>query len=58
MHSAMEESSHYQRETTKRKWWGEKTTVKQTKHTTTNKCYRSLQLARNLSLMSRDDSSL
>lgn len=53
---AMEESSHYQRETTKRKWWGEKTTVKQTKHTTTNKV-TEFTAGGNLSLMSRDDST-
>lgn len=53
---AMEESSHYQRETTKRKWWGEKTTVKQTKHTTNNKV-TEFTAGGNLSLMSRDDST-
>lgn len=53
---AMEESSHYERETTKRKWWGKKTTVKQTKHTTTNRVTEFIA-GGNLSLLSRDDST-
>ncbi|PLD65357.1 DUF637 domain-containing protein [Klebsiella quasipneumoniae] len=53
---AMEEFSHYERETTKRKWWGQKTTVKQTKHTTTNRA-TEFTAGGNLSLLSRDDSS-
>ncbi|HCI6746672.1 TPA: DUF637 domain-containing protein [Klebsiella variicola subsp. variicola] len=53
---AMEESSHYERETTKRKWWGQKTTVKQTKHTTTNRV-TEFTAGGNLSLLSRDDST-
>ncbi|CEL82402.1 hemagglutinin family protein [Klebsiella quasipneumoniae] len=53
---AMEEFSHYERETTKRKWWGQKTTVKQTKHTTTNRV-TEFTAGGNLSLLSRDDSS-
>lgn len=53
---AMEESSHYERQTTKRKWWGKKTTVKQTKHTTTNRVTEFIA-GGNLSLLSRDDST-
>ncbi|MBG2615375.1 DUF637 domain-containing protein [Klebsiella oxytoca] len=53
---AMEESSHYERETTKRKWWGKKTTIKQTKHTTTNRVTDFIA-GGNLSLLSRDDST-
>lgn len=34
---AMEESSHYEKTETKRKWWGKKTEVKQTRHDVTNK---------------------
>lgn len=53
---AMEESSHYERQTTKRKWWGKKTTVRQTKHTTTNRVTEFIA-GGNLSLLSRDDST-
>ncbi|MBZ6950941.1 DUF637 domain-containing protein [Klebsiella grimontii] len=53
---AMEEFSHYERQTTKRKWWGKKTTVKQTKHTTTNRVTEFIA-GGNLSLLSRDDST-
>ncbi|NMD78256.1 filamentous hemagglutinin N-terminal domain-containing protein [Klebsiella sp. DNRA6] len=53
---AMEESSHYERQTTKRKWWSKKTTVRQTKHTTTNRVTEFIA-GGNLSLLSRDDST-
>ncbi|WP_373555598.1 DUF637 domain-containing protein (plasmid) [Klebsiella variicola subsp. variicola] len=53
---AMEEFSHYERETTKRKWWGQKTTVQQTKHTTTNRV-TEFTAGGNLNLLSRDDST-
>ncbi|MFB5078172.1 DUF637 domain-containing protein [Raoultella sp. C349492] len=53
---AMEESSHYEKQTTKRKWWGQKTTVKQTKHTTTNRV-TEFTAGGNLNLLSRDDST-
>ncbi|SUI76342.1 Uncharacterised protein [Serratia quinivorans] len=34
---AMEESSHYEKKEVKRKWWGKKTEVKQTRHDVVNK---------------------
>ncbi|WP_174508774.1 DUF637 domain-containing protein [Klebsiella oxytoca] len=53
---AMEETSHYEKKTTKRKWWGQKTTIKQTKHSTTNRV-TEFSAGGNLSLLSRDDST-
>ncbi|MEI7113853.1 DUF637 domain-containing protein [Serratia sp. TMDUHS_CL] len=53
---AMEESSHYEKKETKRKWWGKKTEVKQTRHDVTNKV-TEFTAAGNITLMSRDDST-
>lgn len=53
---AMEESSHYEKKETKRKWWGKKTEVKQTRHEVTNKV-TEFTAAGNITLMSRDDST-
>ncbi|HIH8978932.1 TPA: DUF637 domain-containing protein [Serratia marcescens] len=53
---AMEESSHYEKKETKRKWWGKKTEVKQTRHDVTNKI-TEFTAAGNITLMSRDDST-
>ncbi|MEL5515614.1 DUF637 domain-containing protein [Serratia bockelmannii] len=53
---AMEESSHYEKTTKKRKWWGKKTEVKQTRHDVTNKV-TEFTAAGNITLMSRDDST-
>ncbi len=53
---AMEESSHFEKKETKRKWWGKKTEVKQTRHDVTNKV-TEFTAAGNITLMSRDDST-
>ncbi|MCS3407625.1 DUF637 domain-containing protein [Serratia sp. AKBS12] len=53
---AMEESSHYEKTETKRKWWGKKTEIKQTRHDVTNKV-TEFTAAGNINLMSRDDST-
>ena len=53
---AMEESSHYEKKETKRKWWGKKTEVKQTRHDVINKV-TEFTAAGNITLMSRDDST-
>lgn len=53
---AMEETSHYEKKTTKRKWWGKKNTIKQTKHSTTNRITEFIA-GGDLSLLSRDDST-
>ncbi|TXE46287.1 MULTISPECIES: DUF637 domain-containing protein [Serratia] len=53
---AMEESSHYEKTEKKRKWWGKKTEVKQTRHDVTNKV-TEFTAAGNITLMSRDDST-
>ncbi|QJU41274.1 DUF637 domain-containing protein [Serratia marcescens] len=53
---AMEESSHYEKKETKRKWWGKKTEIKQTRHDVTNKV-TEFTAAGNITLMSRDDST-
>ncbi|MEG7509867.1 DUF637 domain-containing protein [Serratia marcescens] len=53
---AMEESSHYEKKETKRKWWGKKTEVKQSRHDVTNKV-TEFTAAGNITLMSRDDST-
>ncbi|WBL74113.1 DUF637 domain-containing protein [Serratia liquefaciens] len=53
---AMEESSHYEKTETKRKWWGKKTEVKQTRHDVTNKV-TEFTAPGNITLMSRDDST-
>ena len=52
----MEESSHYEKTEKKRKWWGKKTEVKQTRHDVTNKV-TEFTAAGNITLMSRDDST-
>ncbi|MDI6949676.1 DUF637 domain-containing protein, partial [Serratia sp. Se-RSmG] len=53
---AMEESSHYEKTEKKRKCWGKKTEVKQTRHDVTNKV-TEFTAAGNITLMSRDDST-
>lgn len=53
---AMEESSHYEKTEKKRKWWGKKTEVKQTRHDVINKV-TEFTAAGNITLMSRDDST-
>ncbi|MFN2995547.1 DUF637 domain-containing protein [Serratia plymuthica] len=53
---AMEESSHYEKTEKKRKWWGKKTEVKQTRHDVANKV-TEFTAAGNINLMSRDDST-
>ncbi|MBF8219471.1 DUF637 domain-containing protein [Serratia ureilytica] len=53
---AMEESSHYEKTEKKRKWWGKKTEVKQTRHDVTNKV-TEFTAAGNITLMSHDDST-
>ncbi|MGN6040081.1 DUF637 domain-containing protein [Serratia marcescens] len=53
---AMEESSHYEKKETKRKWWGKKTEVNQTRHDVINKV-TEFTAAGNITLMSRDDST-
>ncbi|HEJ7892146.1 TPA: DUF637 domain-containing protein [Serratia liquefaciens] len=53
---AMEESSHYEKTEKKRKWWGKKTEVKQTRHDVINKV-TEFSAAGNITLMSRDDST-
>ena len=53
---AMEESSHYEKTEKKRKWWGKKTEVKQTRHDVANKV-TEFTAAGNINLMSRADST-
>ena len=53
---AMEESSHYEKTTKKRKWWGKKTEVTRTRHDVTNKV-TEFTANGNIDLMSRDDST-
>ncbi|MFK8258181.1 DUF637 domain-containing protein [Erwinia sp. AnSW2-5] len=53
---AMEESSSYERTTHKRKWWGKKTTVRQTGHSQSNKV-TEFSAAGDLTLLSRDDAT-
>ncbi|CAI1238197.1 Possible hemagglutinin (DUF637) [Serratia ficaria] len=53
---AMEETSHYEKTEKKRKWWGKKTEVKQTRHDVTNKV-TEFTAGGNINLLSRDDST-
>ncbi|WP_162237197.1 DUF637 domain-containing protein [Erwinia sp. Leaf53] len=53
---AMEESSSYEKTTTSRKWYGKKTTIKQTSHKVTNKV-TEFTADGNINLLSRDDST-
>ncbi|BEO67337.1 hypothetical protein SMQE31_28450 [Serratia marcescens] len=53
---AMEESSHYEKKEVKRKWWGKKTEVKQTRHDVVNKV-TEFSAGSDINLLSRDDST-
>ncbi|MCW2488928.1 hemagglutinin repeat-containing protein, partial [Candidatus Symbiopectobacterium sp. NZEC127] len=53
---AMEESSHYEKTTTKRKWYGKKTTTRQVSHNVTNKV-TEFTAGGDINLLSRDDST-
>ncbi|BEO48343.1 hypothetical protein SMQE20_29020 [Serratia marcescens] len=53
---AMEESSHYEKKEVKRKWWGKKTEVKQTRHDVVNKV-TEFSAGGDINLLSRDDST-
>ncbi|WP_420064372.1 DUF637 domain-containing protein [Pectobacterium colocasium] len=53
---AVEESNHYEKTTTKRKWYGKKTTIRQTSHNVTNKV-TEFTAAGDINLLSRDDST-
>ncbi|MDY4316343.1 DUF637 domain-containing protein [Pectobacterium actinidiae] len=53
---AVEESSHYEKSTTKRKWYGKKTTIRQTSHNVTNKV-TEFTAGGDINLLSRDDST-
>ena len=53
---AMEESSHYEKTTTKRKWYGKKTTIRQVSHNLTNKV-TEFTAGGDINLLSRDDST-
>ncbi|MBN3127176.1 DUF637 domain-containing protein [Pectobacterium brasiliense] len=53
---AAEESSHYEKTTTKRKWYGKKTTIRQTSHNVTNKV-TEFTAGGDINLLSRDDST-
>lgn len=53
---AMEESSSYEKKTTKRKWWGKKTTIRQTGRTVTNKV-TAFTAGEDISLLSGEDST-
>lgn len=53
---AMEESSHYEKKTVKRKWWGKKTTIKKTKHETIKRV-TEFTAGGDINLLSRDDST-
>ncbi|RLM21623.1 two-partner secretion domain-containing protein [Brenneria goodwinii] len=53
---AMEEASHYEKTTTKRKWYGKKTTIRQTSHNVTNKV-AEFTAGGDINLLSRDDST-
>ncbi|MGK2698846.1 DUF637 domain-containing protein [Serratia surfactantfaciens] len=53
---AMEESSHYEKKEVKRKWWGKKTEVKQTRHDVVNKV-TEFSADGDINLLSRDDST-
>ncbi|WP_430199589.1 DUF637 domain-containing protein [Photorhabdus luminescens] len=53
---AMEESSHYEKTETKRKWYGKKKTIKRTRHDVTNKV-TEFTAGGDINLLSRDDST-
>ncbi|WP_445375075.1 DUF637 domain-containing protein [Photorhabdus tasmaniensis] len=53
---AMEESSHYEKTETKRKWYGKKKTIKRTRHDVTNKVTEFIA-GGDINLLSRDDST-
>ncbi|MEQ9998409.1 DUF637 domain-containing protein [Pectobacterium versatile] len=53
---AVEESSHYEKTTTTRKWYGKKTTIRQTSHNVTNKV-TEFTAGSDINLLSRDDST-
>ncbi|MBN3097529.1 DUF637 domain-containing protein [Pectobacterium brasiliense] len=53
---AAEESSHYEKTTTTRKWYGKKTTIRQTSHSVTNKV-TEFTAGGDINLLSRDDST-
>ncbi|MEQ9744601.1 DUF637 domain-containing protein [Pectobacterium actinidiae] len=53
---AVEESNHYEKSTTKRKWYGKKTTIRQTSHNVTNKV-TEFTAGGDINLLSRDDST-
>ncbi|HBK4607411.1 DUF637 domain-containing protein [Serratia nematodiphila] len=53
---AMEESSHYEKKEVKRKWWGKKNEVKQTRHDVVNKV-TEFSAGDDINLLSRDDST-
>ncbi|MEQ9899065.1 DUF637 domain-containing protein [Pectobacterium punjabense] len=53
---AVEESSHYEKTTTTRKWYGKKTTIRQTNHNVTNKV-TEFTAGGDINLLSRDDST-
>lgn len=53
---AAEESSHYEKTTTTRKWYGKKTTIRQTSHNVTNKV-TEFTAGGDINLLSRDDST-
>ncbi|OCA55427.1 hypothetical protein Phpb_01525 [Photorhabdus namnaonensis] len=52
----MEESSHYEKTETKRKWYGKKKTIKRTRHDVTNKV-TEFTAGGDINLLSRDDST-
>ncbi|MDB6375161.1 DUF637 domain-containing protein [Photorhabdus bodei] len=53
---AMEESSHYEKTETKRKWYGKKKTTTRTRHDVTNKVTEFIA-GGDINLLSRDDST-
>ncbi|MGV7960592.1 DUF637 domain-containing protein [Photorhabdus tasmaniensis] len=53
---AMEESSHYEKTETTRKWYGKKKTIKHTRHDVTNKV-TEFTAGGDINLLSRDDST-
>ncbi|WP_248463848.1 DUF637 domain-containing protein [Pectobacterium versatile] len=53
---AVEESNHYEKTTTKRKWYGKKTTIRQISHNVTNKV-TEFTAGGDINLLSRDDST-
>lgn len=53
---AMENVSHYEKTKTKRKWYGQKTTIRQTRHDVANKV-TAFSAGGDINLLSRDDST-